>query len=941
MVVSQNTKQYNKSPKAFSYTKYDALGRIKEVGEKSENADSIGFYKIFGSDVGGMFNSNTINDDSLSTWLAGNGSRTEVTKTYYDTVVFNSLPVAQENLRKRVADVTYEDVDDEVDSTYQHATHYTYDIHGNVTSLVQDNPEVNVASQRYKRIDYDYDIITGKVHKVIYQPDAPDLFIHKYEYDADNRITRVETSTDDIIYQTDAKYFYYHHGPLARVEYGKNQVQGMDYAYTLQGLIKGVNSSTLKSSRDMGQDGLNDTSNLNQYFAEDAMGYMLGYYAGDYKAISGVKWSSVTNRFEAQTAGAQFEGQRHDLFNGNISHMVTTIVETNSDSATSLAEPQTASPLANAYKYDQLNRLKKSLSFNNVNIPNNLWSASGQTVSNMYENTFTYDANGNIITQNRFDEAGVKFENMDYRYKKDANGNFMHNRLYHVNDSASSGLQTDDIDDQGAFVSTVASINTVNNYRYDEIGNLIADSTEQIDTIKWTVYGKIKEIKRTSGSSKKNLKFEYDASGNRIAKQVLSSFGSWEKTTFYVRDAQGNVMSTYEESVVDSSFTFKLKEQHLYGSSRLGMVNPEREMIGADTTNEFTFDTLNKRQYEMANHLENVLIVTYDRKMAVDTNNDGIIDFRLADLASASDYSPFGSVIKGRGFVIDNYRYNFNGKELDTETNTQDYGMRIYNPGLGKFLSIDPITKDFPWYTPYQFAGNKPIACIDLDGLEDIFYGKSFKKFGNKIMLKILEATGLKKEAEKKFAKENSKYDLYIVVTPNPGGGVYRDEHGKLYDDGSMESTYLLTSDLTKEEYAKIYNMLKEQGLDPMKTIKAGKTPIIMEISEGFAGVYESFGLTKKDRGLGLYSLKVGAFTIWHGFQHANKHVEGKNTDPYGRDDHRDMYGKDYSADSYDWYGTSPSYNDIDDMDSPAGKAKEKVEKAVDKMDDKTNPPKE
>lgn len=38
---------------------------------------------------------------------------------------------------------------------------------------------------------------------------------------------------------------------------------------------------------------------------------------------------------------------------------------------------------------------------------------------------------------------------------------------------------------------------------------------------------------------------------------------------------------------------------------------------------------------------------------------------------------------------------------------------------LGKFLSVDPLTKDYPWYTPYQFSGNKPIAFTDLDGLEE------------------------------------------------------------------------------------------------------------------------------------------------------------------------------------------------------------------------------
>lgn len=36
-----------------------------------------------------------------------------------------------------------------------------------------------------------------------------------------------------------------------------------------------------------------------------------------------------------------------------------------------------------------------------------------------------------------------------------------------------------------------------------------------------------------------------------------------------------------------------------------------------------------------------------------------------------------------------------------------------------RFLSIDPLTKTYPWYTPYQFAGNKPIWATDLDGLEE------------------------------------------------------------------------------------------------------------------------------------------------------------------------------------------------------------------------------
>ena len=68
------------------------------------------------------------------------------------------------------------------------------------------------------------------------------------------------------------------------------------------------------------------------------------------------------------------------------------------------------------------------------------------------------------------------------------------------------------------------------------------------------------------------------------------------------------------------------------------------------------------------------------------------------------------------------YRYGFNGKENDNEVkgegNQQDYGFRIYDPRISKFLSVDPLANKFPYYTPYQFAGNTPIVAIDLDGLE-------------------------------------------------------------------------------------------------------------------------------------------------------------------------------------------------------------------------------
>lgn len=86
---------------------------------------------------------------------------------------------------------------------------------------------------------------------------------------------------------------------------------------------------------------------------------------------------------------------------------------------------------------------------------------------------------------------------------------------------------------------------------------------------------------------------------------------------------------------------------------------------------------------------------------------------------TASFHNSFGSSMMGYSNEEFAYSYDFNGKETDDETGLQDYGMRIYNKAYGKFLSVDPLTSSYPWYTPYQFAGNKPIRYIDLDGLEE------------------------------------------------------------------------------------------------------------------------------------------------------------------------------------------------------------------------------
>jgi RHS repeat-associated protein len=66
------------------------------------------------------------------------------------------------------------------------------------------------------------------------------------------------------------------------------------------------------------------------------------------------------------------------------------------------------------------------------------------------------------------------------------------------------------------------------------------------------------------------------------------------------------------------------------------------------------------------------------------------------------------------------YRIGFNGQEKDNEVkgtgNSLDFGARVYDSRLGRFLSLDPLAGKFPFQTPYSFAGNTPIQAIDVEG---------------------------------------------------------------------------------------------------------------------------------------------------------------------------------------------------------------------------------
>lgn len=720
LIVSQDAEQHNRTPvQAYNYTKYDELDRIIEIGEVTRTEPAP--VTVEG---------NYIAYQNYLLWLQA-GTKKEITKTFYDYQQYFEHGYDQENLYRRVASIV---LLDEENSSYSKATHYSYDIHGNVKRLIHDNPGLSHLEQQFKVIEYRYDLISSKVNELHYQPGQADQFYYRFRYDSDSRPTMAETSKDGVLWEKDFKYFYYPHSLLSRAELGDTKVQGIDFAYTINGWNKGINSNTLKTNRDIGKDA--NAGGVNQLVAADAFGYSMGYYKDDYKSIENI---AQAQHFIAATTGSPLDNPDNDLFNGNISHTIAANRQ--------LMPGNESAPLGMMYKYDQLDRLTSSASISQLDQNSNQWLNGA--LNQDYNMNISYDANGNItsLKRNSFTGNGHdnKMDNLQYIYEtKQTSFARNTNRLIRITDSGDNSVSFGDI----------RSGQTGLNYQYDETGQLIKDEQEEIKEVTWTTYEKVKTIVRKDNSTLPDLEFEYDASQNRCTKIVkprkqdgsgLTTQDNWIYT-YYVRDPSGQVILTYERTFSKTgtnTFTESLKaeEYSIYSSKRMGVYKYNQEIASATFTATYSGLMLNPssldvsvrevpdsiikyagiRSFELTNHSNDVVSVITDREIPVSTDMLTVSSFK-PEIIQANNYYPYGMIIPNENNLTssNSYRYGFNGMEKDDEVkgngNSYSTEFRFYDPRVGRWLSLDPLMHKYPNISPYAAFNNNPIYFVDPQG---------------------------------------------------------------------------------------------------------------------------------------------------------------------------------------------------------------------------------
>jgi YD repeat-containing protein len=176
-------------------------------------------------------------------------------------------------------------------------------------------------------------------------------------------------------------------------------------------------------------------------------------------------------------------------------------------------------------------------------------------ITNDYNEAQQYDPNGNLYNLLRYGQGGL--DNVYPTYYANTN------KLNSWTDGFSAPGFDKDVDS-----------NAANNYVYDANGNLITDVQQQI-AVQWTPYGKVKQVQKTAGQL---TEFKYDASGNRVMKRRTSPAGLIQ-SSFYVRDASGNIMAEYEKVQQSGSpIELVLTERPIYGSDRIGVLTKPVEI---------------------------------------------------------------------------------------------------------------------------------------------------------------------------------------------------------------------------------------------------------------------------------------------------------------------------------------------------------------------------
>ena len=791
---------YKTTPENIVYFVYDRYNRLIETGElDASNPGSPLSMTVIDPLLNFDFDApyalpHVAFEMITDMYPAYTGDRLDYIKYFYDEPVYegaspgelpypyeqNGIRYEQENVFGRLS-YSFRDnygsggVNDK-DVTY---SYYSYDAHGNIKWVIKTieppagiinneyykspyQPELPLPLQTYEnakivsKIDYDYDLISGNISQIIYNKNRFNEFRQKYYYNEGNQLKEVYTSRNGFLWEREAEYNYYKHGPVKQVEVGQDKLQILDYSYTINGWMKAMNSSY--DSFDYIAENFGAAYDNDDYPA-DLYGFALEYHNDDY--VKKATALSPVNIFD----DIQISG--NSLYNGIITgatHMYSPAFNSDYNIEGWFAVDDRRSGYF--YEYDVLYRLIEG------GLRNYLTSSWDATTTANVE--IEYDGNSNITYLKRInDHKDIPMSRNDITYNYYAPGGLKSNKIANVSDAA---------------LGTTAYRGGTHNFEYDQMGR------RSDDQIKWTFDNKVRETQTSNPDT--TAKYMYDESGNRVYQychvqtharqywvyglngELLSHYRIRPQIYEFLNEVDGsgggvgpvgggepggailaksyfeNNLFAYGVAPYSRVTNYKLEPINLgpdpfdtlnyeYSFELMFTNNITRYTTGYPTgyPDAFFYDVfeheypdnappylelttlfrynriLDTRRYELKDHVGNVRVVYGDYRInepGSTNHKDDVLRYH-----SFADYYPYGLMMDRRTFERESYLFGFQGMERDADQPEDQYHtlFRQYDAVLGRWWSNDPLQSMYPSYSPYTAMAANPVNFIDPLGL--------------------------------------------------------------------------------------------------------------------------------------------------------------------------------------------------------------------------------
>ncbi|OOQ57423.1 DUF6443 domain-containing protein [Mucilaginibacter pedocola] len=645
LVLTQDAQQRNKSPQEWSFSKYDALGRVVISGrwqhtdagaDANYSAPDRQWLMALAAQYKTSSNPKWESRDSTTTTGYSNVSEPLNSLSYYNISYYDTydgipgLPPTYDRststaYRQMIAGllaatktwvlnstaalwtVPYYDDEGRVVRTFtQHylggSSNLTQRNFDDVTTVYNfDNQPKNVTRKHY---------ISGTGTTVILALTVTDSYTYDHmgrKRRTSQQVKHADQAAQPTIIISQADYNEVGQVRVKRlhsINGGTSFLQHVDYRYNPRGWLTSINNTSLAAE-----------ANINSG-TNDKFGMELNYESG---------------------------GTGTPQYNGNISSVTW-----------KMGQVGGVTPLAQSYsyQYDYLSRLTAGV------------STEGTAKDGFYNEYLRYDKGGNITSLGRYDKQnGVKtrIDSLTYVY-------YTFKKLSQVNDNTGNTAGFND------------RTQTADEYSYDLNGNMRRDLNKNISSITYNVLNLPATITKSDGST---IVYIYDAAGRKLRK-IYSSGGN-TTTTEYIDGIQ------YDANTASPTpaFTFLQTEEG-------------RAMKNG---------TAYLYEYDLNDHLGNTRAT-----VKPDTNDP---TQQTAVVLQENSYYPLGANIASLQPVVPSppNRYLYNGKELQEETELYDYSARFYDPVIGRWTTVDPLTEKSRRFSPYNYGENNPIRFIDPDGM--------------------------------------------------------------------------------------------------------------------------------------------------------------------------------------------------------------------------------